>query len=463
MPPKTTGQPTSPAGEPQDRPGDHSVCNGRAASNADHRQSAFSSFVQIANWLGGLPRIARLTLRRELIATIPLAVIIGVLGSLFCGFVGRKALGMPDYLLAGLIACSMTGLLTAGLSIGFVNQRRKIKTFRRVLIAASVILITISLTPAGRLGQYIFLLQVLLAQVCVALLATLRTSIWRANYPTGQRGKIVVVIQLCLMLVSSGVIFLFTKLMDELAVPFQSLYVVSGLCGLLGAHLFSRIRIRHERQTLRNLAKRPGSRARLFAGMAVLGTDKLFRKYMSWQMLNGLATLVVETVLVIIIADVFEGGWLLGGSVLTAIPMLTTGLAGLAWARIFDRMDIFNIRVRTSLCWAISRFVLMLGVWQNDITIVMISRVLSGLAGGGGQLAWRLGHMHFAPPEKDSLYMGAHISLTGLRGIVAPFLGIYLYRLDFLGPNGIWLIGISGLCQVISALGFRRMAIQQNA
>ena len=99
----------------------------------------------------------------------------------------------------------------------------------------------------------------------------------------------------------------------------------------------------------------------------------------------------------------------------------------------------------------------MLGVYWHSMEILLISRVISGVAMGIGRLNWRLGHMEFAPPEKDSLYMGAHISLTGLRGIIAPFVGIYLFRLDCLGPNGIWLIALSGIGQAVAAFGFLSM------
>ena len=81
---------------------------------------------------------------------------------------------------------------------------------------------------------------------------------------------------------------------------------------------------------------------------------------------------------------------------------------------------------------------------------------------GLGQLNWRLGHMEFAEPQKDSLYMGAHLSLTGLRGIIGPFVGIYLYRLDCLGPHGIWLVALTALAQAVSAFGFLNMKKQHK-
>ena len=123
------------------------------------------------------------------------------------------------------------------------------------------------------------------------------------------------------------------------------------------------------------------------------------------------------------------------------------------WARYFDRHSIFVMRTISGLTWALARLVLIIALWQGSIALVLISRVVSGIAMGGGQLAWRLGHMDFAPKDQDSLYMGTHVSLTGIRGMLAPFVGIWLYKL--IGP--IWLLGLTGAAQVIASIGFYLM------
>jgi hypothetical protein len=99
------------------------------------------SHSSLSNWFRHLPRVARLTIRREILASIPLAVVVAVLAGPFCGFIGRKALGMSDSMLALLLACNMTGLLLVGLLIGFFNQKRKINALTITLLAISLVLI----------------------------------------------------------------------------------------------------------------------------------------------------------------------------------------------------------------------------------------------------------------------------------------------------------------------------------
>jgi hypothetical protein len=55
------------------------------------------------------------------------------------------------------------------------------------------------------------------------------------------------------------------------------------------------------------------------------------------------------------------------------------------------------------------------------------ARFVLGVARGGGMIAWNLGHNDFASRRLVAVYMGIHVTLTGIRGAFAPFLGILLY------------------------------------
>jgi hypothetical protein len=43
-------------------------------------------------------------------------------------------------------------------------------------------------------------------------------------------------------------------------------------------------------------------------------------------------------------------------------------------------------------------------------------------------LGWSLGHNDFAPRGEETRYMALHVTLTGLRGLAAPTLGILGYH-----------------------------------
>lgn len=90
-----------------------------------------------------------------------------------------------------------------------------------------------------------------------------------------------------------------------------------------------------------------------------------------------------------------------------------------------------------------------------------LGRVITGIVNGGGNLAWQLGHNDFAPRDQIATYMGIHVTLTGVRGAFAPFLGMALYlgwdaQGYVPGSTGLsaWLFLLSALLGVVAWRGF---------
>ena len=51
-----------------------------------------------------------------------------------------------------------------------------------------------------------------------------------------------------------------------------------------------------------------------------------------------------------------------------------------------------------------------------------------GAAYAGANLGWNLGHNDFASLGRAQHYMGVHVTLTGVRGAIAPPAGILFYE-----------------------------------
>ena len=73
--------------------------------------------------------------------------------------------------------------------------------------------------------------------------------------------------------------------------------------------------------------------------------------------------------------------------------------------------------------------VLLVAVVARIPALLWIAAILRGFAFGGGVLGWNLGHHDFASAERSSSYMGLHVTLTGLRGLIAPIVAVSLYEL----------------------------------
>jgi hypothetical protein len=134
----------------------------------------------------------------------------------------------------------------------------------------------------------------------------------------------------------------------------------------------------------------------------------------------------------------------------------------------FDGAGVVRFRVLNAIIWTLAGAFGGLGALVIAVTdvgdslpmfvlavsFIGISRVFEGLGKGGGAIAWNLGHLHFAAPAKAEIYMGIHVFLTGLRGIVAPFLGTLLYMT--IGPGAFAVAVSSSLIGVMMFVSLAR-------
>jgi len=104
------------------------------------------------------------------------------------------------------------------------------------------------------------------------------------------------------------------------------------------------------------------------------------------------------------------------------------------------------------------------GAWTFSLWWLALGRVITGIVNGGGNLAWQLGHNDFAPRDQLSTYMGIHVTLTGVRGAFAPFLGMALYlgwdaKGYVPGSTGLsaWLFLLSALLGAVAWHGFEKL------
>jgi hypothetical protein len=122
------------------------------------------------------------------------------------------------------------------------------------------------------------------------------------------------------------------------------------------------------------------------------------------------------------------------------------------WAKLLNNMHVLSFRSIHSWFFVVSSIVIALSIAWTSTTGLWIGAAIRGIGFGGGVLAWNLGHQDYAPVEKSGRYMGLHVTLTGIRGLIAPAIGIALYTtLKHQGYNAgpiVFFVGAS-----LSALG----------
>ena len=144
---------------------------------------------------------------------------------------------------------------------------------------------------------------------------------------------------------------------------------------------------------------------------------------------------------------------------------LPLGIAVLSmpwWARRLDGLHITRYRVIHGLTWIVNQSLNFVAAFFGWMPLLYLSAGTLGLVRGGGMLAWQLGHNDFADRRLVPLYMGIHQTLTGVRGIFAPFMGTLLLAgwepFTFMGHNFRGWVGIGSgvfiLTTLLSVIGW---------
>ncbi|MFG0325983.1 MAG: MFS transporter [Phycisphaerales bacterium JB037] len=321
-----------------------------------------------------------------------------------------------------------------------------------------VLILGVALMPRTEWGLWGFAIIVVLSRVVWAGYLTFRSTMWRANYARNIRGRVtgkfttVQVVQIGILGIGFG------AAMDASDQAFRVLIPLGCALSLLGMRSWSRLRVRGHKQLLAQEAAQVGFDRPSFNPAtlwSVLARDPLYRRYMVAMFLLGTGNLMVPPLLAIIVRERFDMAYLEGILITGSIPMLVMPLAIPIWASYLDRTHVARFRIIHCWVFLASHASLLVALLTGQAAWLYIASVILGVAFGGGALAWNLGHLDFAPPERASQYMGVHVTLTGVRGLIAPFVGIAAYRaLESAGHSGAWVFaGSVGLC-LIAAWAF---------
>ncbi|MEE4295089.1 MAG: MFS transporter [Wenzhouxiangella sp.] len=397
-----------------------------------------------------LPFIARTLMPREVSANATMAVALGALeGGLIGVIVKTQFDGVADpvwvnfsvALVAGAPAfANIASLWIASLAEG--RDRTAWVAGLKALTACFLLLMAV--VPINTAGLVLLTAAMLGSRLCWAGVITLRAAIWRANFPRHVRGqitgRITVIYSLIIALTAAAI----GGLMSWWPEAWRLLFPLAGLLGLIAAARYRRVRIRRggqlRRQELSQRAGRQGGQLR--AGLQILARDRWYRRYMLTMFAFGSGNLMVIALLVILLTEQFGFSRFSQVMITTTLPLLSLAVFTPVWARRLDAVHILDYRARQA--WS---FVLTLGLFTLATVaglpwLFWVGSLALGAAFAGGKLGWNLGHNDFASDDQSTLYMGIHVTLTGLRGLLAPLAGVLVYQtLEAQGPGlGRWVL-----------------------
>lgn len=109
---------------------------------------------------------------------------------------------------------------------------------------------------------------------------------------------------------------------------------------------------------------------------------------------------------------------------------------------------VFGLLALYPLGFVIASLVPSIGV---ATVIILITYLIFGIAMAGVNVTWNMGSIYFAGNEDASMYQSVHITLTGVRGLIAPIFGFAIYKI--LGLTSVFVVAF--LCEVyVSRLSY---------
>jgi len=386
--------------------------------------------------------------------TIPMAMSLAE-GSTV-GILARKCFHVSDFSFALIMAAPSMANLTSFLWARAARGRRKVPSIVLLQCLMLACVASIALVPShNAFGRILLTALIILARCIVSGILTLRSIVTRHNYARQYRATVTGRLALVTSIIFTVAPPAFYSLLDWRPEAFRIAYPAAVLIATIGVVAFSRIRLRRERELLRFERKPnatpvphgvPGpiyeydphqSTPTFFS---VLRNDIIFRRYMLFQFILGGGAMMSEAVIIYELADMTAGvshPYLTSIVIATCLPSILAVICMPKWARFLDRVHITRYRSIHSI-WALaSCTVAWWGMAHGSLVWLAVSRIANGIFRGGGMLAWMLGHNDFADRRLVALYMGIHVTLTGLRGVIFPFVGIALYTGWSANPVGL--------------------------
>ena len=383
---------------------------------------------------GRMPFVARSIYPLELRAWATFSVglgaveggVVGVLvKNVFAGSVNDILLNQAVAIVAGAPAfANILSFLWARYGRG----KDKVSVLRIFMLLSAISLASISLAPVNGIGLVMFVLGVLGTRLFWAGIVTVRSAVWRSNYSRNIRGSFTARITVAASLIMAAIGVLAGWVLDHNMAAFRYIYPGAALAMLCGRYFYGRVRVRKQRALLLAETASEGPTGGRRGMLSILRDDRDYRRYMICMFVFGSGNLMVLSQMIIVVTELFDISRVQQMLITSSIPFLAMPLTLPLWARWFDTVGIVHYRSVQSWTFVAAIVVLALGSIQQQLPLVYVGAVIIGAGLAGGNLGWALGHNDFASDDRATEYMGLHLTLTGIRGFVAPVTGIAFYQ-----------------------------------
>ena len=353
----------------------------------------------------------------------------------FAGVASRFTVNLAVALVSGAPAFSnVLSFMWANLAHG----RARVRLMVALQAGFALLVGCVSFASHAASGLILTVISIVSARVLWGGILTVRAAVWTANYPRNVLARI------------TGRIVIVTSI------------AVAASAALVG-WLYRAMRVRREFLLLAaEAASGPHSEPFSLRMLTqILKEDPAYREYMLWMGIFGGGNLMLTAQLVLVFSEKLHLTSALQIGLLAVVPLITQPLFLPWWARLFDGSHVVRYRSRQGWSIVLASAAMCLGVFCGSLALLWVGAVLLGAAQAGANLGWNLGHNDFASIGRAQHYMGVHVTLTGVRGGLAPPAGVLVYMAleRWRQGAGEFALLLPLIMTAAGALGFSRMHV----
>ncbi|MDD4309378.1 MAG: MFS transporter [Candidatus Cloacimonetes bacterium] len=308
--------------------------------------------------------------------------------------------------------------------------------------------------------------MVLLALVFSAnsLLIPAQNSIYQKNICVSRRAKVFGYTISLGMIVSIAFTFVAGRLLDVQEQSFRWILVATGVCGFISSAVLSMIRIQDPlvQTDCKPIAWYRQLHDPVRRTLALLKENKQFAKFERSFSIYGMGFIMMQPIIPIYLVDKLQLSYtsnFLAKGVLSQVGLL---LLSPMIGKFHDRMHPFKFISRSfALLMVFPLLFVVSSLWAGEsiipVIIVFVAYFIFGVAMTAVNVSWNMSSIYFAGKDDASMYQSVHVTMTGIRGLIAPMLGYALLKIFNITAVFIVAAGFLGWAALISYRDFKQI------
>ncbi len=265
--------------------------------------------------------------------------------------------------------------------------------------------------------------------ILLAMSGPAYSAVMKEIYPSSSRAKIIGYVRIGMVLVGILVTAIAGPLLKK--VDYRYVFSLAALFGIGSGICFSRIKA-----TDRSGESSVPLHQFLRSAWLVLRDNPGYGWFCWGIFISGGANFMATPIYVLYQVDKLHVD-MVWASWFAIIAQITAVFTYAFWGHFIDRKSPTLAVAIISLVFA---FVPVVYCVATQAWMLIPVFILFGIINPGYELAYISGVLSYAPPDKVTSYQAVFLSLMGLRGIIFPFLGSYLYQHHYMSMHGIFIL-----------------------